>query len=363
MAENPEEKGKIDLDKILLPKKEVTPASAQRVNAAAALADQQTPPQGATPPPPKLQEPPQKKEEPVVQALHTYKSDIERIVQQKNVSVVSIAAAEAERRAAGSPSEPVPPTATQTGGLPMRRVAMLALGAILALGALGLLATAFLHPQSTSPLDKSLLPPSSFIAVDDTTSVIIPERGLSRQQLMQNLAATRESVSLSLGLVARVYLAQETKDQAGFETLNAQALMTLLAPEMPQELLRSLTGAYLLGIHSFDGNQPLLIFSVDSFEHGYAGMLAWERTMQDDLAPLFPKGVATTTTPSAPFLQTQFIDRIIQNRDTRVIQNGEGKVVLLWTLLDRQTLVITTNEYTLREVVSRQQRPPVTPLP
>lgn len=311
------------------------------------------------------------RKEPAVPALRTYKSDIESTVRQKNVSVVSIAAAEAERRAAVSSSESPATTEAPGGGFSFARIAMVVLGVTLILGAVGLLVVSFVRPESSSPLDESSFPPPPFIAVDDTTAGIIPKLGLSRQQLMQNLTEVREDVDLSLGLIARIYLAQETETPAGFETLGVQELMVSLAPEMPQELLRSLREAYLLGVHSFDGNQPLLIFSVDSFEHGYAGMLAWESTMQGELAPFFTReprpripeeGVATTT-PLSPFLKTRFVDRIVENRDTRVIQNEYGDILLLWTLLDRTTILITTNEFTLREVVSRQQRPPVIPLP
>ncbi len=157
---------------------------------------------------------------------------------------------------------------------------------------------------------------------------------------------------------------------------------------MPDALLRSVDpNLYLLGIHSFDGNQPFLILKADSYEGAYAGMLAWERDMRADLSPLFvrtppvliqntppPPPVATstatstaTTTPApvvdAPPVRTGFVDRIVENHDARVIQNADGQILLLWTFVNRNVLVVTTNEATLREIISRLQSSPIVPTP
>jgi hypothetical protein len=121
----------------------------------------------------------------------------------------------------------------------------------------------------------------------------------------------------------------------------------------------------------YNDNQPFLIVRVDSYEAAYAAMLAWEPTMQADLSPLFDytptvhipeQGIATTTTPTQ-FIQTGFVDKIVENHDARVIQNSTGDVSLLWTFIDRNTLIITTNDATLREIISRLQTAPVTPIP
>jgi hypothetical protein len=74
------------------------------------------------------------------------------------------------------------------------------------------------------------------------------------------------------------------------------------------------------------------------------------------------QGIATTTTPTQ-FIQTGFVDKIVENHDARVIQNNTGDVSLLWTFIDRNTLVITTQGATLREIISRLQQAPVTPIP
>jgi len=158
----------------------------------------------------------------------------------------------------------------------------------------------------------------------------------------------------------------------------------MIAPRIPENLLRSIQPEFLLGVHVYDTNQPFLIFRVDSYQEAFAGMLAWEPALRNTLSPLFaytpsphinatpavipPTSTSTSSTtpqtpPPTPIVQAHFIDRIVENHDARVLQNDFGDIYLLWTFLDRNTLVITTNAATLREIISRLQNAPVTQTP
>jgi hypothetical protein len=46
-----------------------------------------------------------------------------------------------------------------------------------------------------------------------------------------------------------------------------------------------------------------------------------------------------------------------------VIQSQSGDILLLWTFVNRNILVITTNESTLREIISRLADPSIVPTP
>jgi len=407
----------IDLGKILLPKKETgpNPESAQRVNAGALLASEQsaelpkpepsgplvplvpkppTPAEGAPAPvavapvpaltpkatPAPLAPPTEEPSE--VQALQTYRSDIESVVEDKNISVVNIAAAEAERR--GEEGLPQPASTDKSRSL---SVAMILGGALLIAAAVALIAFFFMRPTSVA---GPTTPQAPFMTVDSSTLVTI-EEGATRETLMTQLQAARVNARVSLGLIEWVYVARPaiTLGEAPQE-LSAADLVSLVSPNAPAGLMRTLEPTYLLGVHSFDENQPFLILQVDSYGTAYAGMLEWERTMRGDLSPLFsrspsPRLVAPepppvfetatstasstgSTTPQAvpieiPFIQTGFVDKIVENRDTRAVLNDAGDLLLLWTFLGRNSIVITTNEYTLREVVSRINVAPTIPTP
>ena len=193
---------------------------------------------------------------------------------------------------------------------------------------------------------------------------------------MNDLTSAQAAVNLSLGLIDRLLPAVASTTPSGqtLVTMDAQTFLSTLAPDIPPNLLRTVTPTFLLGVHVYVGNQAFLILNVDSYEDAYAGMLAWESSMLADLSPLFAytpsphipeENISTSSavTPADEFLQTGFVDRIVENHDARVLQNSTGDIYLLWTFLDRNTLVITTNDATLREIISRLQNAPVTPIP
>ncbi len=366
----------IDPASFLLPKKEA-PAPAQRINAGALLeqevqaAKQESPlrrdkhdpnssveiPASPTPPPPKA-------ERPEVSPLQTYKSDVERSVEERGVSVVSVAAAEAERR--GKQGQ-TPETVKEARKIFGMNVAMVSAGVVLILLAAGVVAFILLRP-TTLPGPQTLTAP--FMSVDDTALVVADTS--SRDALVTNIAAAVQSAHLSLGLIEWLYIAPPGGGGAVMPEITLQELLGIIAPDLPPELLRTLQPTYLFGVHSFDQNQAFLLLQTDSYETAYSGMLSWERTMRADLNPIFvrnpsPHTTTTNTTAQASstpqFIQTGFVDKVVENRDTRVILNPQGDILLLWTMLGRNTILITTNEYTLREVVSRMNVAPIVPIP
>ncbi|MBP9710933.1 MAG: hypothetical protein KBD50_01575 [Candidatus Pacebacteria bacterium] len=365
----PQKPGEINLDAILLPKKGPAP-STERINAGALLQQEQNAtlprPEAAVPQAPSA--PPQPRS--IVQPLQTYKGDIESLIQDKNVSMVSIAAAEAEKRAQTNIEE-VP---VEKGPSPIfvffRRSLMLIGGLALTAAAIGL--GFYVYVQFTATVDIPQDTPAPFITVDKTTVVAVPQETLTRVLLMQEIEQARQGTSVPLGLIERILPAATVPNAEGQDTLTAipaGLFVPTIAPLVPEELVRTLTKEFLLGIHVFDGPQAFMILHTDSYDQAFAAMLIWENSMRNELLPFFGRiprprtqsiSSATSTATSTPQVRADFIDKIVENRDTRAIVNDVGDILLLWTFLDRNTLIITTNEYTLREIISRLSAP-VTP--
>ncbi len=387
---------------LLLPKKEtpgMTTQSAQRVSAGVLL-DQENKagqegiqnPSAPERTPTPVPSPKPAAEVSSVKPLETYQSDIESVMQGSNTSVVSIAAAEAQRRAQKgrdtAPLEPAVPLKDRLASFG-KRFAMVAAGIVLVGVAAGVLAYFFLRP-TTVPVVTS--PTSPFISVDEAKAVTIKPDEPTRD-IMNKLEASRESVSLSLGLMERIVpaVASSTPNGDVLNALSAQTFLSLIAPNIPASLLRTIEPNFLLGVHVYDANQPFLIVRVDSYQEAFSGMLAWEFYMQRNLSPLFDyvpsahinntpapivpttagtstaTSTASTTIVSSPIAQPpvvpDFIDKVVENHDARVLINPTGDIYLLWTFIDRNTLVITTNAATLREIISRLQNAPVTQTP
>jgi hypothetical protein len=332
-----------------------------------------------------------------VAPLQTFQGDIASAVGDKGVSVVSIAAAEANRRGTQPVSQDAQLGTTSTPHT-LRGILFTVLGLLLIGGASGVLIYAIL---SNAPLPAQEVGSAPFIAIDGIGKVSVPA-SVEGRYLIQQLTSAKNSVSLSVGLVAQLYIEQTSTSTDGPPTfMTAQRLLTLLAPDIPSTLLRDISPVYLLGVHSSAVNEPFLILKVDSYEQAYAGMLTWEKTMKQDLSPLFSytpppnaasgnslpispafasststttasstittssstpstasSTIATSSTPIAP-AQFGFADAIVENHDARVTQDQYGSVNFLWTFLDRQTLLITTNPLTLHEIISRLRQAPL----
>lgn len=378
----------------MLPKKETpgqTTQSAQRVNAGLLFEQEQQASLTQEPhaaPAPAVPAPTPKKEQPLVKPLQTYKGDIESLVGEKQVSVVSIAAAEAERRGA-EPLNPEQKSPGEEAGTSwVRQAAIIGASVVLVGSALGVGAYIYIRMQ---PVPLAQQQPAPFAAVDETSTVEM-RPGMTRAELMQTLVTAKNDTTLSLGLVGRLLVAKPGPANDGTMTeVGAPEFLQTLAPSIPAELVRTLEPRMLLGIHSFDENQAFVLLKTDSYDVAYRGMLAWEATMRGDLSPLFvrtppvrPRTVpppsaptasssatsTASTTPAVPepvlpatFFAGNFIDQIVENHDARVVLNQDGDVLLLWTFLDRSTIVVTTNPQTLRELISRVSQASILTLP
>src|SRR3989344_4120017 len=204
MEDQPKQTGAshIDLSKVLLPKKDAPSVdSARRINAGVLFEQERT---ATLPEPPKPEAAPvlapQKQEPSLVKPLQTYQGDIESVVGEKNISVVSIAAAEADRRGMSKIQDSQAPL-NQDSGLPwLRKLLMVGAGVVLLAITGGIGYYIYLAFQPVSVAQQS---PAPFILVDDTKTVqILPSD--ARGSTMQALFAARNEVVLALGLVARV---------------------------------------------------------------------------------------------------------------------------------------------------------------
>ena len=351
---------KVDPRSLVLPTKEVhDPLNAQRASAGFLAAQEASAVLPKMPPPPPL--PHQTPAPDSVRPLETYQSDVEKFIQEQNVSGVSAAAAEELRRRKTERTIKEPPMApTGTKSKTFQFVAIIG-GVILIVGAIGGVIFAFVRSR---PLQQQQMPIAPFIAIDSTSDVQLKPED-TRADIMKTLETAKEHTDISIGLIAQLRLWMSAT--TGTTLVQSSSFFSIVTPNIPQQLLQTIQPQFLLGVHSFDINQPFLIFSVDSYQSGYAGMLAWETNMQQDLLPLFgytpaphTSNLQTTTTPppTPQILASPFVDDIIENHDARVIKNQSGDIVFLWTFLDNSTILITTNPSTVREIVTRVKNPP-----
>jgi hypothetical protein len=292
------------------------------------------------------------------------------------MSVVTIAAAEAAKR--GTTALPTFPDSNWSSMV--SKTLMVIGGVMLISAAAGVLAFLLLRPvPSVDVIGPQATP---FINVDQTKVLTVPDAPLAHASVIVALNNEKNKITLSTGLLAELRLAILSSAPDTPQTLTQLPVQTVLgaiAPNAPDTLRRAVENSpYLIGVHSYEGNQAFLILHTDSYERAFAGMLGWEGRLADDLSPLFTRVVSThvnqapinatasTTIASSTepvFESKAFKDAIVENHDARVVQNSYGDTFLLWTFIDRNTLVITTNEVTLREILNRIHTTAIVPLP
>ena len=275
--------------------------------------------------------------------LRTYGDDISKLVQKGGVSRLSMFTAEYRRQGAGGAAAP----ASQ------RRLFIIGSAALMLLGAA---AAAFVFfTRSAEPLPQEFAPAPLLFA---EARAEVAAAGKNRADLLFAIAAETRSINQPIGSIT--YLSLSLEPQSGKRLMTASEFLRTVEARVPAAFLRSLEEPFMLGVHEASGNQFFLVLKTTSYGEAFSGMLAWEPHLRRDLAPLSPElaaaaqETAATTTPSDLSIGGDtFRDRLIRNTDTRVLLGAGGAPLLLYALPDQRTIVLTTNETTLGELLSR----------
>lgn len=293
-----------------------------------------------------------------IQRIRTFKSDIADAMNKQNASLVSIAAAEQERRG-GAATIPVKELLEEVpSSFSIKKLLIGIIGGILLLGGLGVIGYIFFFYKSAEVVVDPDIP--SLIFADSKQAIDTSSK--DARSILQALTIAKDSTARSLGDIEQLYLNARTVDGAP-TVLTSQDFLSIINARVSDSFLRSLGSTFTVGVHVFNGNQPFILFTTNSYENSFAGMLAWEETIQGTLAPLFGEALPTafqnisststsTKGGTLPIART-FQDRVIRNIDARVLTDDSGAVVLLYAFPSQQVLVLTTNEQTLVEVISR----------
>ena len=103
----------------------------------------------------------------------------------------------------------------------------------------------------------------------------------------------------------------------------------------------------MLGTYSFDTNALFLILSINDYPSAYAGMLKWEPNILSDIGGLFEVRAQASTT------KLEFSDEALQNKDLRIVKDLNGNTLFLYSFIDKNTLVLTTNENILTAIMGK----------
>ena len=285
--------------------------------------------------------------------LHTMKDDIQDAVRDQQISVVRAASLEAQKRAKKEPP-PKPVTVSAEKGKVKKRHLLLSVGTVvlfLALGGGVLYAAYFFAVQKVAPIATS----TGIIFAEQQSALPIGTETVGA--LKQTLATILASQGSGGGSILQVTPIVSGGSSEPSRKAALEEFFHSLGARPPDELLRALSTDFFFGIHAADTPSTLFIIPVVAYDHAFAGMLAWEATINADLQPLFRQlpvylpMIASSTIPA----RRSFEDYIIRNYDVRIMRDDAGAIVLYYSFPTQGLLIIASSPYTFPEVLSRLQ--------
>jgi hypothetical protein len=312
----------------------------------------QTTPEPVTPPAPFSEPKSEWVKEPLItvgpsdlKQIRTYQGDVANAIHNQKESIFSIHTA--ERARAEEKKAELTPEEKESRKQNLKTVAYF-VGGILLLalaGAAGYLSyTRYIEKTSVPTVsipENRLLP---VVATDniDTTKI-------NRLDLIEKLRSERLA-RIPDGNVKHIELLKGDLETSPL--MNPTEFMLLIGARPSGSLVRSFDPIFMLGIigtpESASSSETFMLMKLDSYENAFAGMLAWEGTMQEDILPLFQdETVVASTTPG-----TGFRDVTIKNKDARVLADESGKTVLIYSFYNQNLLIITGNEDSLRTLIN-----------
>jgi hypothetical protein len=127
-----------------------------------------------------------------------------------------------------------------------------------------------------------------------------------------------------------VRLIPEIHTSEGVRVATVSEILESLTLTAPPSFIRSIKEITFGGVN---GSDAYIVLNVSSFDIGFAGMLAWEKTLQSDLSVLFN---------GTQLRGTSFTDTLTSNKNIRLLVDAQGNDVITYAFVNKNTIVITS---------------------
>lgn len=279
---------------------------------------------------------------PKISPVRTYQSDAARSIQENKTSVVKMVIAEQGKR--DIQLRELSPRSS-------KNIILISLSVILLIAGVLLSTYFFVKNMGINNPPTEVTRIKTFILTEEDFSIDITNN--SREAVWKKSVTSIKNLNPRLDTIVNIYFV-ETKDYLSkTEAINTERFFSVLESKIPSPLLRSLDSQFLLGIHSFNGNQPFLILKTNFYENAAAGMYSWEKDMAGEILPLF--GIAQNG--KSDIYEKDFVDAVVKNKDVRMLRDNANQPVVMYYFKDKKTIIITTNEATLSELITRLSVP------
>ncbi len=302
--------------------------------------------------------------------IRTYESDIAEALANQKTSVMTMAIAESKAKNQGESISNKPPS--QTG----KKIFIFLLSLIfISAGLLGGYYFYMNSPLAIEPVAQQPAKVPSIINAD--VQQIVNVASLQTNNFIELLSENFSTNNSNQNEVREFVLTQST-DSVTSKIGSAQFVQAANF-SMLDTLKRALTERMMTGVISNESNSyPFIILTTDFFQNAYSGMLRWENSMPEELSKIFnyresetinndTQSVASTTSATSTAstaksigglfkLRGTFKDKVVMNRDVREFTTSDGRIVVLYTFIDKNTIVITTSESAVKGIIERIEK-------
>ncbi len=284
----------------------------------------------------------------VISSVHTLKDDLQNVVKEKKISLVRAVALEQDKKKTDEDVQ------AEFGRADRRKRVMGILFAtflLFGLGVAALFGVYFVMLGHSATESQQL---NSLVFAEQ--SVALPLENATGSDLKRRIAATRQTQNGSLGSITRIVpLEPGTTPNAQPRLATTAEFLNAINSGAPEDVLRSVGPEFFFGLHTVDKNAPVLVIPVTNYDRAFAGMLAWENTMNADLSPAFTPVPATILDSNGIPSQRVFADDVMRNYDVREIKDDSGQIQLYYSFPSPNLLIIAESTYSFPELLSRLQ--------
>lgn len=292
--------------------------------------------------------------------IETYNSDVAKAIRNDSVSALQIALAEQKKQQDRQASSVVF-TESKSGPLFAKILFGILFVAIVVMGYLWW--AGFLTSNSgvvgNQGGDDTVPPATQVAPIKIEQRQILSVDGRDSISIKNDIEKAKNG-NVDVATIKELVLGTQSKKTSGemsIRTLTTEEWFSKLSTHAPPLLIRSLGEDYIMGVYGSSPRETFVIFTVKSYDNAYAGMLSWESYISEDVGVIFerilPRSVTSTTTNSTIINQRIFTDKILFNKDTRILQNTDGQTRVVYSFIDPKTLIMVSSETGLRELISR----------
>lgn len=168
--------------------------------------------------------------------------------------------------------------------------------------------------------------------------------GQTNEQIASNISKEVNEADFKTGEIEGIYETENGK------IVGLRRFILLLKSNFILGSTTLVNDNFLMGTVNKDTKNFFMLLQARSFIDIFPAMRIWENKMFSDLHGLFGVDINSTT---SDLLTKNFEDGIIENKNARILYDGNGNIALMYVFLDEQSFIIAQNRNVVNEVMLR----------